>query len=102
MMLSMSFLEVENAKKKENMMWPFVRNDNNNCYVVDYLSNFASIITVGKEIVDMSLDSSMKLADNCTCLQGFIAALVSKASLSSTLLAVELALSLSGSLLTME
>jgi hypothetical protein len=30
--------------------------DDNNCYVIDYLSNFASIITVGREIGDLCLD----------------------------------------------
>jgi hypothetical protein len=65
-MLSMSCLEVENAKKKENIMWPFVCNDGNNCYIVDYLSNF------GKEIVDMCRDNIRKLANNCTCLHGFL------------------------------
>jgi tubulin alpha len=49
-----------------------VCNDGNNFYVADYLSNFASIITVGKEIVDMCLDSIRKLADNCTCLLDFL------------------------------
>jgi hypothetical protein len=58
--------------------------------------NFSSIITIGKEIVDMYLESIRK-----------VAALVSRASLSSTLLEVELALalvlfSLSRSLLTIE
>jgi hypothetical protein len=96
MMLSMSCLEVENEKNKETFIWPFVCNDGNTCYVVDNLSNFASIITVGKEIVDMCLDSISK-----------VAALVSEVSLSQMLLEVELALalllfSLGSSLLTME
>jgi hypothetical protein len=42
----MSCLEEENAKKKQNMMLPFVCYDGNNCYVADYLSNFTFIITV--------------------------------------------------------
>jgi tubulin alpha len=33
---------------------------------------FASIIAVGKEIVDLCLDRIRKLADNCTGLQGFL------------------------------
>jgi tubulin alpha len=36
------------------------------------MSNFASIITVGREIVDLRLDSIRNLAVNCTCLQGFL------------------------------
>jgi hypothetical protein len=98
MILSMSCLQVDNVKKKENMIQPFVCNDGNNCYIADSLSNFASIITAGKEVVDLCLDSIGKLADNCTCLQDFPI---------FNLLEVELALplvlfSLSGSLLTME
>jgi hypothetical protein len=37
-----------------------VCNDGNNCYVADYMSNFASIITVGKEIVDLHLQGFHK------------------------------------------
>jgi hypothetical protein len=59
----MSCLEGENANKKQNIMRPSLCNDDNNCYVADYLSNFASIITVGKEIVDLCLDGIRNLSD---------------------------------------
>jgi tubulin alpha len=52
------------------MIQPFVCNDGNNWYFA-ILSNFASTIIVGKEVVDLCLDSIRKLADKCTCLQDF-------------------------------
>jgi hypothetical protein len=61
--------------QKRNKIWcgPWlVCNDGNNCFVADYLSNFASIITVGMETVDVCLESIGKIANNCTCLQDLL------------------------------
>jgi hypothetical protein len=47
------------------MMSPFFFNDGNNCYAADYIYNFGSVFTVGKEIVNQCLDRIKKLANSC-------------------------------------